>query len=63
MSVILKRKTNLWQAQWHYDLLKDDMWKEVTQQVSAVTFLQRTALELKRKTEKPVRANQGDRKT
>ena len=38
--------------QWHYDLKKDDICKEITQQVSAVTFLQRTVQELKRKTEK-----------
>lgn len=61
MSVILEK--NLLQAQWHYDLLKDDIWKEITQQVSAVTFLQRTVQELKRKTEKHVRANQGNIKT
>lgn len=50
----------LWQTQWHYDLLKDDIWKEVAQQVSTVTFFQRTVLELERRTEKPDRDYQGD---
>ena len=38
MSVKLGKK-NVRQTQWHYDLLKDDIWKEITQQVRAVTFL------------------------
>lgn len=65
MSVTLERKRkrkrqkNV-QTQWHYDLLKVDIWKEITQQVSAVSFLQRTVQELKRHTENNVRANQGN---
>lgn len=54
-----KNKTLL-QTQWHYDLLKDDIWKEITQQVSAVTILQRTVQKLKRQTENNVSTNQGN---
>lgn len=56
-----KRKNG--QTKWHYDLLKDNTWEEITQQVRAVTFLQRRVKKLKSKIENHVRAKQGNIKT